>query len=216
MKGQTQAVTAVMITGIMIGTISAVYVWGTPLLEKRESQAQLEQVESDVLGLKNEIEAVSNSGSGSGSEIDLRLSSGEVTVNEDENYIEIVTFTRNSMYPEGSWRLIEGNNLQGLSFASGDYGIRGQESPGVVAVNADSGGSDRIIYRVEFRNLLDDRFNTPRVEMVDLELVGSENSNDETTISLSNQGTETDENGFQLGTGENIDVERTIVRVDLE
>lgn len=216
MKGQTQAVTAVMITGIMIGTISAVYVWGTPLLEKRESQAQLDQVENDVLGLKSEIEAVSNSGSGSGSEVDLRLRSGEVTVNDAENYIEVVTFTRNSMYPEGSWRLLDGNNLQGLSFASGDYGIRGQESPGVVAVNADSGGSDRITYRVEFRNLLDDRLNDPRVELVDLELVGADSSSDETTISLSNRGAETDENSFELGTGENVDLERTVVRVDLE
>lgn len=216
MKGQTQAVTAVMITGIMIGTISAVYVWGTPLLEKRESQAQLDQVENDVLGLMNEIESVSNSGTGSGSEIDMRLDQGEVAVDENQNFIEITTFARNSMYPEGSWRLLEGSNLQGLSFASGDYGIRGQESPGVVAVRADSGSSDRIKYRVEFRNLQDERFSEPYMELIDLELVGADTSSDETTVSLVNEGTETDENAFDLSTGESIDLERTVVRVDLQ
>lgn len=218
MKGQTQAVTAVMITGIMVGTISAVYVWGTPLLDKRESQAELDQIETDVISLKNEIDSIGDSGSGAGSEINLRLNDGDVYVNEEENYIEITSFAANSMYPEGTWRILEGNNLQGLSFVdSSDYGITGQESSGVVAVRSDgSEGEDRITYRVEFRNLQDDSFDGPIMELLDIQLTGAERSSGETTVSIVNEGTETEENGFELQSGENIDHERTIVEVDLQ
>jgi len=215
MKGQTQAVTAVMITGIMIGTITAVYIWGTPLLEKREGQAQLDQIENDVIGLKDGIESISNAGTGSGSEIDIRLDNGEVTVNQTGNFIDITTSASNSNYPVDTWRLLEGDSLQGLSFAAGDYGIRGRETPGVVAVNAEE-GSDRVTYRVEFRNLQDERFETPRMEQTDLQLAGSERSSDDTTISIVNQGAQVDENGFTLQNGETIDLERQVVRVDLQ
>jgi len=216
MKGQTQAVTAVMITGIMVGTISAVYVWGTPLLEKREGQSQVNQIENDVLGLKNEIDSVSNAGQNSGSEINLRLDDGEVFVNEAENYIEVTVFAGSSRYPEGAWRLLEGNNLQGLSFASGDYGIRGQESPGIVAVNSQGGQSGRITYRIEYRNLLDERFSEPTVQLTDIQAIGADRSSGQTTISIVNQGTEIDENGFELNTGEQVDRTRTVLEVDLQ
>lgn len=215
MKGQTQAVTAVMITGIMVGTIAAVYVWGTPLLEKRESQTQVDQVESDVLGLKDEIQSVSNAGENSGGEVIVRVSDGNIRINEDENYIEITSFADTNRYPQGTWRLLDGNNLQGLSFASGDYGIIGQDSAGVVAVRS-AGDSGRIRYRVEFRNLLDERFEGTQIEQVDLQASGAEESSGETTISLVNQGSELDENGFELQTGEKVDQIRTVVEVNLK
>lgn len=215
MKAQTQAVTAVMITGIMVGTIAAVYVWGTPLLEKRESQAQADQVESDVIGLKQEIESVSNAGTNSGSEIDLRLQKGDVYVNETGNYIDITASTSTSRYPQDSWRLLDGNSLQGLSFASGDYGIRGQDSSGVVAVTS-QGSEAQVTYRIEFRNLLDERFSEPEIQLTDLKTSGAEKSTGETTISVVNQGEETDENSFELQTGEQIDRKRTVVEVSLQ
>lgn len=216
MKGQTQAVTAVMITGIMVGTISAVYVWGTPLLEKREGQSQINQIENDVLGLKSEIDSVSDAGQNSGSQVNLRLDDGEVYVNEAENYIEVTVFASSSRYPQGTWRLLEGNNLQGLSFASGDYGIRGQDSPGVVAVRSEGSQSGRITYRIEYRNLLDERFSEPTVQLADIQSVGAERTSGETTVSIVNQGTEIDENGFELNTGEEVDRTRTVLEVDLQ
>ncbi len=215
MKGQTQAVTAVMITGIMIGTIAAVYVWGTPLLEKRESQAALGQVESDVLSLKDSVDSVSRSGEGSGSDSSIRISEGEVEVNEDENYIQVTTFSGASSYPTGTWRIIEGNSLQGLSIGTGYYGISGQDSDGVVAARSDeSGGDDRIRFRVEFRDMLDDS----EAHLVDLQSVGSPTSSGETTVNLRNRGTESDtgSEGLEIGTDEIIDRERRIIEVDLQ
>ena len=53
MKGQTQAVTAVMITGVVIGAVASAYVWGVPLVEKRQSQADLQQIESKAVSLRD-------------------------------------------------------------------------------------------------------------------------------------------------------------------
>ncbi|MFO7794386.1 MAG: hypothetical protein R6V35_05440 [Candidatus Nanohaloarchaea archaeon] len=212
MKGQTQAVTAVMITGIMIGTIAAVYVWGTPLLEKRESQAQLNQVQGDVISLRNSIESTSNSGEGSASEVTIRVSQGSVNVNESGNYIDVTTYTEGSSYPLEAWRIIDGSNLQGLSIGSGDYGLQGEDSPGVVAARAQEGGSeDRVTFRIEFRNLLDSQ--DQEVELTNLQVAGSPESNGETVISLSNQGVESD--SLEINTGEDFDREKTNLRVTL-
>ena len=212
MKGQTQAVTAVMITGIMIGTIATVYVWGTPLLEKRESQAQLNQVESDALSLRNSIESVSNSGEGSASEVNIRVSQGSVSVNQTGNDIDITTFAEGSPYPLEAWRVIDGTNIQGLSIGAGDYGLQGEDSPGVVVARAEEGGnSDRVTFRVEFRNLLD--ADEERVEYNNIQLAGSEESTGETVISISNQGLERDT--LEINTGEEFDREKTNLRVTL-
>ena len=212
MKGQTQAVTAVMITGILVGTISAVYIWGTPLLEKREGQAELNQIENDVVSLSNSIESVGNSGSGAASESNIRIGEGEVYVNETGNYIEITTFSDRSPYPLEAWRIIDGSNLQGLTIGAGDYGIQGQDSAGVVAARSDDGGQeDRIIFRVEFRNLFDS--STEEMEYLDLQVPGSDTTTGQTSISISNQGVERDT--FEIGTGEDFDREKTNLRVTL-
>ncbi len=212
MKGQTQAVTAVMITGILVGTISAVYIWGTPLLEKREGQAELNQIENDVVSLSNSIESVGNSGSGAASESNIRIGEGEVYVNETGNYIEITTFSDRSPYPLEAWRIIDGSNLQGLTIGAGDYGIQGQDSAGVVAARSDDGGQeDRIIFRVEFRNLFDS--STEEMEYLDLQVPGSDTTTGQTSISISNQGVEQDT--FEIGTGEDFDREKTNLRVTL-
>jgi len=211
-KGQTQAVTAVMITGILVGTISAVYIWGTPLLEKREGQAELNQIENDVVSLSNSIESVGNSGSGAASESNIRIGEGEVYVNETGNYIEITTFSDRSPYPLEAWRIIDGSNLQGLTIGAGDYGIQGQDSAGVVAARSDDGGQeDRIIFRVEFRNLFDS--STEEMEYLDLQVPGSDTTTGQTSISISNQGVEQDT--FEIGTGEDFDREKTNLRVTL-
>lgn len=212
MKGQTQAVTAVLITGILVGTISAVYIWGTPLLEKREGQAELNQIENDVVSLSNSIESVGNSGSGAASESNIRISEGEVYVNETGNYIEITTFSDRSSYPLEAWRIIDGSNLQGLTIGAGDYGIQGQDNAGVVAARSDDGGQeDRIIFRVEFRNLFDS--STEEMEYLDLQVPGSDTTTGQTSISISNQGVERDT--FEIGTGEDFDREKTNLRVTL-
>ena len=217
MKGQTQAVTAVLITGVIVGAVASAYVWGVPLVEKRQSQAELQQVESDAMALENSIRSVAESGSGSSDQVDLSLGNGEVTVNPNQNYIEFTTFAENAPYPIGSWSLLRGQSRQGLSFGAGRFGIQGENSPGVVAVQRESGSSSVVTYRVEFRNLRTTTPSGPLLTQVDLQASGASTASGEVTVQMNNEGVQTDSgsDSFVISNGESLNRERTVVEIDL-
>jgi len=216
MKGQTQAVTAVMVTGIVVGAVTSAYVWGAPIVEKRQGQANIMQTESTVLDLENKIRSVSQSGSGASEQVILDLDDGNVNLNADENYIDVITFSDNSPYPVGSWNMLRGQSRQGASFGAGSYGIQGENVPGIVAVKKDSGGGSRIRYRVEFRNLRATTASGPELRLVDLKSSGAQTASGDVTIQLTNQGTEEDtgSDSFEIQGGEDIRRTRRLVEVD--
>jgi hypothetical protein len=215
--GQTQAVTAIIITGITLAAVSATYVWGTPILEKRQSQQQLVQTEQQVSQLYESMNSISNSGEGTTDRLTLDLSSGaNIYANETGNYIEVSRQAESSPYARGTWFLLEGERLQGLSIGEGTYGQKGQDSPGVIAVKAE--GSDGVVlrYRVEFRNLYVDSSSGSMLEQVDLQVQGGNQATGETDVILSNQGTETDTgtDAVETETGETLTRERTVISVE--
>jgi hypothetical protein len=218
-KGQTPAVTAVLITTVIVGSVATAYVWGTPLLEKRQGQADLQNVENDVLQLHNKIIQVSESGSGtteriefnSGSETDLR-------VNPEEDYISVTSEAQQSPYPQDSWTLIKGKSLQNLSFGTGDYGIKTENLPGVVAVRPSGSGDNTVLrYQIEFRNLLADTPTGQRLQKIDIKTRGQTKVVDTATLLISNQGTEIDSGNqrLELSSGEKLERTRTLVEVDI-
>ncbi|QGA80249.1 hypothetical protein [Candidatus Nanohalobium constans] len=217
MKGQTQAVTAVLITGVIVGGIASAYVWGVPLIEKRQSQSELQSVESSSEQLLETIRSVSNEGSQSSSEVDFSLNNGRVEVNSEENYIDIITFSDSSNYPKGSWSLLEGSSRQGLSFGAGKYALRGEDSSGVLAVKARKGGNSLIRYRVEFRNLRTDTVSGSELRLVDLQVSGADEASGDVTVELTNKGEEVDsgDDSFTLSSGDELVRRRTVVEVDL-
>jgi len=215
MKGQTQAVTAVLISGILVAGIASVYVWGVPIVEKRQGQAQTEAVENSAIGIRDAIRSSANDGEGSTSTESLSLENGEVEVVEDENYIEITTYGTSS-YPVGSWQLISGSGRQGLSIGQGLYGIRGQDTSGVVAARRLSESSSGIRYRVEFRNMRTDTPSGPQLRLIDLESSGSTKSGGDVELSFSNDGVREDFGDDAYSDGESsFDRIRTIIKVDL-
>ena len=64
-KAQSQAMSIVIITGIVIGLVSIAYLWGKPLIEKRSTVAEFSSIESFILELDKKIISIANSGSGS-------------------------------------------------------------------------------------------------------------------------------------------------------
>ncbi len=213
MKGQTQALTAVMITTVTIGAIATAYVWGTPLLEKQQSQAQLQEVERSVINLKDDILSISNSGEGTTTEVEIDVDSGRVEVNPEENYIDITTNTRRPPYPPGRWTLIEGERLQNLSIGEGSYALKESDLPGVVAVRAASGTGDTVItYRVEFRNMYTETPAGPELELVDLQTIGAETATDTVRVLISNDGERKDSIDVN---GENLQRTSTEIEIDL-
>lgn len=219
MKGQTPAITAVLITTVIVGSVATAYIWGTPLLEKRQGQADLQSIENNAVQLHGKIIEVSNSGSGTTERIEFNSISGtEMRINDEEDYIVIETEASQSPYPRGSWNLIRGKSLQNLSFGTGDYGIESNNLPGVLAVRpTGSSGSTVLRYQIEFRNILADNPTGQRLQKIDLRTVGQDRALEDATLLISNEGTEIDagNNRVTVSSGEKLERTRTIVEIDI-
>lgn len=187
MKGQTQAVTAVMITGIVMGGIGTAYLWGVPMLEKRQVEQDVTSTEEDVLNLRDEIESVSQRGSGASSSV--TIDADTITVDNEDEYIQITNQLDQSAEQGFTWSLLDGEGYQNLSWTTGATAIEGEDTPGVVAFQSVAGeGSSEITYRVEFRNMCSE--STGEVSKVDLEADGQTRASGSTTITLTNDGEE--------------------------
>jgi hypothetical protein len=64
MRGQTQAMSVIIITGIIISLVSAAYIWGKPLIEKRSTVAEFSSIESFIIDLNDNIVEIANNGEG--------------------------------------------------------------------------------------------------------------------------------------------------------
>ncbi|MFT4892889.1 MAG: hypothetical protein ACI8Z7_000678 [Candidatus Nanohaloarchaea archaeon] len=195
MKGQAQAVTAVLITSVIVGAIATSYTWGVPLLEKQQGQAELERTQQNVLNLYDRIVEVSESGEGTTARVDLTdgisASNINVRVNEQQNYIDVVKrgSSQNPPYPFDTWTLVRGNSMQNLSTGSGAYARSGEDLPGAVTVRpSGSPDSSTVIYRIEFRNILSETPSGTRLSRINLTAEGQTRSTGETTLFVSNQG----------------------------
>lgn len=211
MKGQTQAVTAVLITTVIIGAVATAYVWGIPLIEKQQSQSDLQQIETDALAIHREIISAAESGTGTATKTTLNTNDGLVVVNTSADYIRIRTSAPQTPYPSGSWTLLRGSSLQNLTVASGSYAIDGEDLPGVVMVksNQNSGGAV-IDYRIEFRNM---KTSENRLKLIDLVSDGRNKAAGDMDLRISNIGSQTDT--VQVSPGETLQRKRILIEVDL-
>lgn len=217
-KGQVQAVTVVLLTGLTIGVASVVYVWGQPILDKRDSEVQLDSVEKNVLDLRQEIIRVSEGGEGAASEVSMELEEDDyevrmIRVNESNDYIDVIIDADESPYPQGRWTMLKGDTMQNLSITSGDYAIKGEDLGSVLMVKPQS---SIIRYRIEFRNLYSQTSGTS-LEKVDLQNVGGGISSGETDVYIRNSGTQLDsgKDGLTISTGQTLDRRRTQIEIDL-
>lgn len=62
MKGQTQIMSAVLLTGIMIGLIGIAYVWGGPMIQKQKDVVKLDNMETFMQNLNKEVKSVAKNG----------------------------------------------------------------------------------------------------------------------------------------------------------
>lgn len=205
MKGQAQAVTAVLITSVIVGAIATSYTWGVPLLEKQQSQAEMERTEQNIINFYDRLVEVSESGEGTTARVEVTegISSSNMrfTLNEEENYIDIRTNGQNPPYPFDSWTLIRGNTMQNLSVGSGAYARSGDDLPGAVAVKpVGAPGEALVTYRIEFRNMIAETPSGRQLSRINLTAEGQTSSSGDTTIFVSNQGTawERGNNGVRL------------------
>lgn len=219
-KAQIQAVTVVLLTGLTVGVASVVYVWGEPILDKRESQVGLDAVEQDVLTLRDEIIRVSGAGEGASANVEMDGGDSDfdietVMVNDKIDYIDIVVDASDSEYPEGQWTMLKGDNHRNLSISNtGDYVIEGQDQQSVLLVRPQS---SVLTYRIEFRNIYSENAEDAPVEKIDLISQGGDVSGGGAEVYVTNAGTEIDtgEDGLTISSGQTLDRSRTEVEVDL-
>ena len=62
MRGQTEALSAVLISGILIAVVGSVYFWGIPLIQKNKDNSVLDTSEAFMAGLDRKIKFVANNG----------------------------------------------------------------------------------------------------------------------------------------------------------
>jgi hypothetical protein len=216
-KGQIGAVTVVLLTGITVGVASVVYVWGEPILDKRESGNELDNVELLVLDVRDEIQRIDQAGEGATGEVPLQVDTEDYSVNlvrlnATNDYIDIVVEGGEFPYPEGSWTLLDGENMRNLSISGGDYVLKDEDKGGVVLVRTSSGVAT---YRVEFRNLYAENEEVP-LEKIDLVERGSTVTGSG-SIYLNNQGSivNSGNGGLAVSSGQTLDRELTKIQVEM-
>ena len=62
MKGVVEAISTLLISGILIGVVGTVYFWGLPLIQKNKDISVLESNEDFMYELNNKIKLVANAG----------------------------------------------------------------------------------------------------------------------------------------------------------
>jgi hypothetical protein len=217
MKGQTQAVTVVLITGVIVGAVSSAYIWGTPLLEKRSQQSDISPLESDIVDVSEKIVSVARSGNGATGEISLDMENSRIKVNESADLIRIRTPLKGTGYPLGSWRLLKGSNRRGTSIGSGAYGVEGDNSPVIVAAKKTGSSGSLVTYLIDFRNMRTETPSGSRLKRIDLQSSGVSEARGSTSFFFSNEGESFDSgsNSVQISNGDDFNRARTVISVDL-
>lgn len=95
MKGQ-EAISAILITGILLGVVGSIYLWGIPLIEKNMDFSVLESAEGFMRNLDEKINGVANHGGREQIEIPL----GVINFESD---IDLEIETRNTIYASEAW-----------------------------------------------------------------------------------------------------------------
>lgn len=149
-KGQIEPVTVVALVALMIGLIGSAYLWGSPLIEKREDVTKMNDAIAFMNLLNDKIKAVAMGG---GTETLPIRETGRFKLipydvaDSGNNSIYFFMEAKGSAITSDEWILI---NTQ----SGGPVGILGEEEIGVVKAFSES-HADRYNFTLElkYRNL---------------------------------------------------------------
>lgn len=222
-KGQVEPLTAALITSLILASVGTVYVWGTPLLEKREAESQMVGVENNLIQLQNTIHDVEASGEGSTEKVDLNLpDDAEVTIDEETDTIKVVATTEESIYAPDTRFTLSGSNVTKSGEYDGDtisYGLEGVNDPSLIEVEtvSSSGGSSQITYDLILNNLFTTTYFGEALVVRDLQL---RSGNDvaggmgESEIVIQNGGSTVEEEAATIDEGI-VDVQKQVTEVSI-
>lgn len=177
-KGISEIIAAVMIVTITVGLTSTAYIWGGPLIQKRQEASTTERVfngfsQTNENSLPKMIEDVANN---RGTRTFTVGADGIWILNATEDSIEFSFPSKTSNVAVGTQNptsLTSGVQCIGTSPPSSpspSVGTTGQDSSSVVCVSATAGVNFYVIkYKVWFRELNDNPFSPTQGYMIDLE-----------------------------------------------
>lgn len=182
MKGQQEAITAILISGILIGVVGSVYFWGLPLIQKNKDISVLENSESFMKNLNEKIKYIANNG---GRE-QVRITVPAVVRFTDDKIIELVVESEGTIYNINA-EIPLGKNTE-CHAAEGTWGLDNME---ILCVKSVKVGEDsyRTTYSLSYMNL------TSGSKKYLIGLTGQSTSGgEEHFIAIENKGTPADAN----------------------
>ncbi len=120
MKGQSEVISVILMTGILIGVVGSVYFWGLPLIQKNKDIAIMENSEDFMRNLNTKIKFVANNG---GRDQIKMLLPGIIKFDVDSGSVDLVIDTKGTIYATDSEIPLGRNPECGadtLNFALGD------------------------------------------------------------------------------------------------
>jgi hypothetical protein len=151
-KAQTEVISIVLISGIVIGLVGVAYMWGMPLISKRTAVTDFLSAEDFVVKLNDKIVDISNSGSG---EATLTIPKGLIRI-KPYNPLNFRDPDANSLILEAvvNQPLILGNSVVLKTNVLGENATYGEAEPRVINLSSQSYGQDyKLVFTVHFREL---------------------------------------------------------------
>lgn len=150
MKAQTQALSVVLIAGIVIAMIGLAYAWGMPLIQKRTTITEFSTAQNFILNLDGKITEIANSGAG---EFRLDVPNGFVRAidyhasDPDNNSIILEFTTAQPMIMNASKVLLKTSSF-------GEVATYGESEPRVITMSGESFGTGyKIQIKLHYREL---------------------------------------------------------------
>ncbi len=95
MKGQSEAISVILISGILIGVVGSVYFWGLPLIQKSKDASTLTNTESFMRNLDSKIKFIANS---AGRDQLLVNVPGSLSFDPQTDIVSLVVNTQGTIY----------------------------------------------------------------------------------------------------------------------
>lgn len=153
MKGQQEALSAVLISGILIGVVGSVYFWGVPLIQKNKDISLLESSETFMRELDSKIRSIANNGGR-----DQIIISVPGIVRFDGQTIKLTIETEGTIYATDAEIPLGRNSISTLSFDGTQYyGKWGIDDPALlnvksIKISENSYKNEYTLEYVELRN----------------------------------------------------------------
>ncbi|MBI3190994.1 hypothetical protein HYZ41_04810 [archaeon] len=188
MRGQTEAVSIIMISGILIGVVGSVYFWGLPLIQKNKDVAVLENSEDFIRNLNTKIKFIANNGGRD--QIDVNIPAS-VKFDTTTGLVELVVPTDSTIYATDAEIPIAKNSV--CSSDTGEFSVADPETICVKSVKLSS-SNYKTTYTLKYISLINNlsAASTYRVFKISLESTSSSGrgvGGEHSTIIFENKGT---------------------------